>query len=94
MKPVLKAPGTMLLKLRYDEPLSSFAFSFNLRRYSKEYMRECCVIEPKWLAELAPRFFKLCDPRHISKRKRMERLEPLYDRFNDPQAWRLSKRRA
>mgnify|MGYP002853074101 FL=1 len=60
---------------------------------SKEYMRECCVIEPKWLAELAPRFFKLCDPRHISKRKRMERLEPLFDRFNDPQAWRLSKRR-
>lgn len=61
---------------------------------SKEYMRECCVIEPRWLAELAPRFFKLCDPRKISKRKRMERLEPLYDRFNDPQAWRLSKRRA
>ena len=60
---------------------------------SKEYMRECCVIEPKWLAELAPRFFKLCDPRHISKRKRMEKLEPLFDRFNDPQAWRLSKRR-
>jgi ATP-dependent RNA helicase DHX8/PRP22 len=60
---------------------------------SKEYMRECCVIEPKWLAELAPRFFKLGDPRKISKRKRMERLEPLYDRFNDPNAWRLSKRR-
>ena len=60
---------------------------------SKEYMRECCVIEPRWLAELAPRFFSLCDPRKISKRKRMERLEPLYDRFNDPQAWRLSKRR-
>ena len=33
MKPVLKAPGTMLLKLRYDEPLSNFAFNFNLRRY-------------------------------------------------------------
>ena len=59
---------------------------------SKEYMREC-AIEPKWLAELAPRFFKLCAPRHISKRKRLERLEPLFDRFNDPQAWRLSKRR-
>ena len=35
MKPVLKAPGTMLLKLIYDEPLSNFAFNFNLRRYAK-----------------------------------------------------------
>ena len=29
----------------------------------------------------------------MTKRKRMERLEPLYDRFNEPNAWRLSKRR-
>jgi len=35
MKPVWKAPGSMLLKLRYDEPLSNFAFKFNLRRYYK-----------------------------------------------------------
>jgi ATP-dependent RNA helicase DHX8/PRP22 len=60
---------------------------------TKEYMRECCIIEPKWLTELAPRFFKMGDPTRMSKRKRMERLEPLYDRYNDPQEWRLSKRR-
>lgn len=47
----------------------------------------------QWLTELAPRFFKLGDPSKLSKRKRMEKLEPLYDRYNDPQAWRLSKRR-
>jgi len=34
MNSVLKAPGIMLLKLRYDEPVSSFAFNFNLRRYT------------------------------------------------------------
>jgi hypothetical protein len=34
MKPVLKVPGSMLLKLTYDGPLSSFAFIFNLRRYT------------------------------------------------------------
>ena len=34
MKPALRAPGTMLLKLRYDKTLSSFAFNFNLRRYT------------------------------------------------------------
>ncbi|EOD05883.1 ATP-dependent RNA helicase [Emiliania huxleyi CCMP1516] len=60
---------------------------------SKEYMRECMAIEPKWLTELAPRYYQQADPRHLSKRKRNERIEPLYDRFNDPNAWRLSKRR-
>jgi len=33
IKPVLKAPGFTRLKLIYDEPLSSFGFNFNLRRY-------------------------------------------------------------
>jgi hypothetical protein len=36
IKPTLKAPGTKRLKLKYDEPLSKFAFKFNLRRYSEE----------------------------------------------------------
>jgi len=35
LTPVLKAPGTKRLKLKYDKLLSSFAFNFNLRRYSK-----------------------------------------------------------
>ena len=60
---------------------------------TKEYMREVMAIEPKWLIELAPRFYRSADNRTLSKRKRMERIEPLYDRFNDPNAWRLSKRR-
>ena len=33
IKPTLKAPGTKRLKLKYDKPLSSFAFNFDLRRY-------------------------------------------------------------
>ena len=33
MRPVLKAPGSILLKVRYDGPLSKFAFNFNLGRY-------------------------------------------------------------
>uniref|UniRef100_A0A7S3QLZ2 RNA helicase n=2 Tax=Dunaliella TaxID=3044 RepID=A0A7S3QLZ2_DUNTE len=60
---------------------------------TKEYMREVLAIDPRWLVELAPRFFKAADPYKLSRRKRMERIEPLYDRFNDPNAWRLSKRR-
>ena len=34
MDPVLKAPVIVMLKLRYDGPLSNFAFKFNVRRYS------------------------------------------------------------
>ena len=34
IKPTLKPPGTKRLKLKYDELLSSFAFNFNLRRYT------------------------------------------------------------
>jgi hypothetical protein len=35
MKPKLRPPGTKRLKLRFDEPLSSFGFRFNLRRHMK-----------------------------------------------------------
>jgi hypothetical protein len=34
MKRTLKAPGSKRLKLQYGRLLSSFAFKFNLRRYS------------------------------------------------------------
>jgi len=37
IKTTLKPPGTKRLKLKYDKPLSNFAFNFNLRRYTKEY---------------------------------------------------------
>ena len=40
INPTLKPPGTKLLKLKYDEPLSKIAFKFNLRRYSKEPARQ------------------------------------------------------
>eukprot|EP00878_Enallax_costatus_P010769 GHUV01011246.1.p1 GENE.GHUV01011246.1~~GHUV01011246.1.p1 ORF type:complete len:559 (+),score=148.87 GHUV01011246.1:499-2175(+) len=60
---------------------------------TKEYMREVMSIDPKWLVELAPRFFKPADPHRLSRRKRYERIEPLYDKYHDPVAWRLSKRR-
>jgi hypothetical protein len=32
-KPTLKPPATKRLKLKYEEPLSSYGFKFDLRRY-------------------------------------------------------------
>jgi len=57
---------------------------------SKEYMREVTVIQPSWLIELAPQFYRAADPNKLSKRKRHERIEPLYDRFHTKDEWRLS----
>jgi len=34
IKPTLKPPGIKLLTRKHDEPLSNFAFKFNLRRYN------------------------------------------------------------
>jgi ATP-dependent RNA helicase DHX8/PRP22 len=60
---------------------------------NKEYMREVVSINPNWLIEMAPKFFRPVDQNKLSRRKRFERLEPLYDRYHDPKAWRLSRRR-
>lgn len=62
-------------------------------RKSSTLRLQVLQIDPKWLVELAPRFFKPADPHRLSRRKRYERIEPLYDKYNDPVAWRLSKRR-
>jgi len=36
IKPTVKAPGSKRLKLKCDEPLSNFAFKFNMRPYNLE----------------------------------------------------------
>jgi len=51
MKPMLTAPGTKRLKLRYDGPLSNFAFNFILRHYTKMNI-SCTVIDPSDLGAL------------------------------------------
>ena len=39
IRPTLKAPGSMLLKLTCNDLLSNFAMKLNLRHYSKEELR-------------------------------------------------------
>ncbi|KAF3488380.1 hypothetical protein F2Q69_00055820 [Brassica cretica] len=88
-QPVYIHPSSALFQRQPD-----WVIYHDLVMTTKEYMREVTVIDPKWLVELAPRFFKVADPTHMSKRKRQERIEPLYDRYHEPNSWRLSKRRA
>ncbi|KAH7263056.1 P-loop containing nucleoside triphosphate hydrolase protein [Fusarium tricinctum] len=45
----------------------------------KEYMHCTTSIEPKWLVEAAPTFFKVAPTDRLSKRKKAERIQPLYN---------------
>ncbi|KAN0096804.1 P-loop containing nucleoside triphosphate hydrolase protein [Hyaloscypha variabilis] len=57
---------------------------------SKEYMHCTTAIEPKWLVEAAPSFFKVAPTDKLSKRKKAERIQPLYNKFAAEDDWRLS----
>jgi ATP-dependent RNA helicase DHX8/PRP22 len=61
---------------------------------SREYMRQVTTIEPKWLVEVAPTYFQLNDPRELSKKKKEEKVTPLYNKHEAPDEWRLSSRKA
>ncbi|KAI0295037.1 P-loop containing nucleoside triphosphate hydrolase protein [Russula brevipes] len=58
---------------------------------TREYCHNVLAIEPKWLVEVAPQFFKVADENKISKRKRQEKIEPLYNKYEKADEWRLSK---
>ncbi|KAL8723546.1 MAG: hypothetical protein Q9225_000181 [Loekoesia sp. 1 TL-2023] len=57
---------------------------------TKEYMHCTTAIEPKWLVEAAPTFFKVAPSDRMSKRKKAETIKPLYNRFAGEDDWRLS----
>ncbi|TWU77293.1 DEAH-box ATP-dependent RNA helicase prp22 [Metarhizium rileyi] len=60
---------------------------------TKEYMHCTSSIEPKWLVEAAPTFFKVAPSDKLSKRKQAERIQPLYNKFAGEDDWRLSAQR-
>lgn len=62
---------------------------------TREYMHNVTAIEPKWLVEAAPTFFKVAgkDGTGMSKRKRAERIQPLHNKFAGEDDWRLSTQR-
>lgn len=59
---------------------------------TKEYMRDVCSIDPRWLVDVAPHFFKKAEA-GLSSRQRGEKIEPLFNRYEEANAWRLSRRK-
>ena len=61
---------------------------------TREYMRWTTSIEAKWLVEAAPTFFKVAGVNGtMSKRRKQERIQPLYNKFAGENDWRLSAQR-
>ncbi|KAL9113113.1 MAG: hypothetical protein Q9227_002725 [Pyrenula ochraceoflavens] len=60
---------------------------------TREYMHCATSIEPKWLVEAAPTFFKVAPSDRLSKRKQAERIQPLQNKFMGEDEWRLSAQR-
>lgn len=58
---------------------------------TREYCHNVCAIEPKWLVEAAPQFFQVADAAKMTKRKKQEKIQPLYNKYEKPDEWRLSK---
>jgi ATP-dependent RNA helicase DHX8/PRP22 len=59
----------------------------------KEYMHQTTTIDPKWLVDAAPTFFKVAPSDKLSKRKKAERIQPLYNKYAGEDDWRLSAQR-
>ena len=60
---------------------------------TKEYLREVTTIDAKWLVEFAPAFFRFSDPTKLSKFKQTQRIEPLHNKYEEPNSWRISRTR-
>lgn len=85
--PVFLHPSSSLFNRAPD-----FCVYHELVLTSREYMREVTAVEPRWLVEVAPAFFKVADQNKISKRKKQEKIQPLFDRYAQHQDdWRLSR---
>ena len=87
-QPVYIHPGSALFQQNPE-----WVIYHELVLTTKEYMRSVMAIDGRWLVDLAPRFFKPSDPTRMTRAKRREKIEPLYNKFEEPNAWRLSKRK-
>jgi len=70
IKPKLKLPRTKRLKLQCDEPLSKFAFKFNLRRYTMA--RAACLNGCGWTAPINDFLDDTSDHSSINNKRRRE----------------------
>ncbi|KAL1633806.1 DEAH-box ATP-dependent RNA helicase prp22 [Neofusicoccum ribis] len=86
--PVYLHPSSAL----FGKPAEHVIFN-SVVETTKEYMHVVTAIEPKWLVEAAPTFFKVAPTDRLSKRKKAERIQPLANKYQGEDDWRLSAQR-
>jgi ATP-dependent RNA helicase DHX8/PRP22 len=59
----------------------------------KEWMNVATTIDPKWLRQAAPSLYKIVSGNEMSKRKKQERIQPLFNRHEGADDWRISAQR-
>jgi ATP-dependent RNA helicase DHX8/PRP22 len=71
-----------------------FVVFHELVNTTREYMRNAIAIDPRWLIELAPAFYRRASPAEITERKRNERIAPLSDHLRRHERdWRITEQR-
>ena len=77
-------PSSALCGRDYD-----YVMYHSLILTSREYMSQVSCINPEWLVECAPHFYKVTDANSKSRKK--AKITPLHNRFSkDQNSWRLS----
>ncbi|KAI1735703.1 hypothetical protein F4680DRAFT_434268 [Xylaria scruposa] len=87
--PVYMHPSSALFRKNAD-----WVVYHELVLTTREYMRWTTSIEPKWLVDAAPNFFKIAGTgSNMSKRRKQEQIQPLYNKYVGENDWRLSAQR-
>ncbi|KAI0544200.1 P-loop containing nucleoside triphosphate hydrolase protein [Xylaria curta] len=75
--PVYMHPSSAIFRKKAD-----WVVYHELVLTTHEYMRWTTSIEPKWLADAAPTFFKVAGTgSNMSKRRKQEQIQPLYNKY-------------
>jgi ATP-dependent RNA helicase DHX8/PRP22 len=71
-----------------------FVVFHELVNTTKEFMRNTVFVDPKWLVEMAPGFYRRAEPGEVTDRKRRQRLAPLADNLRRHERdWRITDQR-
>lgn len=82
-------PGSALFGREPD-----YVIYHELVNTTKEFMRNVVMVEPKWLIDLAPAFYRRASPQEITRRKKHERLNPLENKKRQHERdWRITEQR-
>lgn len=82
-------PSSSLFKI----PGVDYVIYHTLVLTNKEYMHCTTKIDPAWLVQYASKVFRKANEGELSIHKKRERIQPLYDRFDQNERWRLSRGR-